>query len=71
MVKHQLIRTGIGEHINVVDIPTDVGQEELYPENVTPLSSYNWLPGRKIAVPGNFCLVNRLISWHSKKMERT
>ncbi len=72
MAKRRSIRAGIGEHINVISIPTDVGQEELCPENVTPVSSYNWLPGRTIAVLGiNIGLVILLTIWHSKKMERT
>ena len=71
MVKRRSIRIGIGEQIDVISIPIDVEQEEVCPENVTPLSSYNWLPGRTIAVPGNFCLVISLTVWRPKKMERS
>lgn len=71
MVKHKSIRAGIGVHIAAVSIPADFEQVELHPENVTPLSSYNWLPGRTIAVPGNSCIVIPLTAWPSKKMVRT
>ena len=61
MGKSRSIRAGISGHISAVSIPSDGGEEELSPENFTALSSYNWLPGRAIAVPGNV-IVTMLIA---------
>jgi hypothetical protein len=53
---------GVGVHVPIAIVawPTDfdvLANEEIRPEKVTHLTSYNWLADKKIAVPGPSLLI--------------